>query len=141
MADDAGRDISQAKCRARSAGADADRDPPWVADHVAVDRVAGALADRGDVVGGRQNDGPVAQADGARRGGRDVLTTPDVEGEVGGIAARGDGGRAGQARHELEAEDVAGEGEALLDVADVEGQVPHPQALARVTRRPPGPDE
>ena len=83
-----------------------------------------------DLVGVRDDDGPVAQADGVLGGGADAAAAPDVEAEVVVVAAGGDEGGAAEVGLDLEAEHVAVEGEALLDVADVQVQVAHAQAGA-----------
>jgi hypothetical protein len=46
------------------------------------------------------------------------------------VAAGGDEDRRAEVGLDLEAEDVAVEAQALVDVADVQVQVPHPQPLA-----------
>ena len=72
----------------------------------------------------------MAQADGVLRGGADAGAAPDVEAEVVVVAAGADEGGAAEVRLDLEAERVAVEREAALDVADVEVQVAHAQAFA-----------
>ncbi len=79
----------------------------------------------------RQLDRPVTQADGVLRRGADALAAPDVEAEVVVVAAGADERGAAEVRLHLEAEHVAVEREAPVDVADVQVQVAHPQARAR----------
>ncbi len=81
-----------------------------------------ALAQGGGVVG-RDHDRPVPQADHAGRHRRGAAAAPDVEAEVVVVAAGGhERGRVEQ-RHHLEADDVAVEREAAVDVADVQVHV------------------
>jgi hypothetical protein len=65
----------------------------------------------------------VAQADDARRGGRDARAAPDVDRDVVVVAVGGQERGRGHARHHVEAERVAVELEPALDVADVQVQV------------------
>ena len=69
--------------------------------------------------------------------GGDALAAPRVEAEVVVVAARGDERRARHDPPDLEADEVAVEGEPLRDVADVQVQVAHAQARADLRRRRP----
>src|ERR671921_2561730 len=77
-----------------------------------------------DLLGHIEHHRPVAQTHPALRDWRHALSTPDVEAEVVVVAASGhERGCAGHERHELEAEHVAVEGEAALQIADVKVHV------------------
>src|SRR5918998_291503 len=88
-------------------------------------------ADRGDVLGPFEHHRPVAQSDHAFRNGRYSFPAPDVEAEVVVVAAgRHEGGGARHERHELEAQGVAVEVEASLQVPDVQVHVADHEARA-----------
>src|ERR671920_2175971 len=77
-----------------------------------------------DLLGVVEHHRPVAQTHPALRDWRHALSTPDVEAEVVVVAARGDErGCAWHERHELEAEHVAVEAQAALQIADVKVHV------------------
>src|ERR671910_2966317 len=108
------------------------RDPPGVARDKAstfalLGRDAGRpypLAHCLDLLGVVEHHRPVAQTHPALRDWWHALSTPDVEAEVVMVAAGGDErGGAGHERHELEAEHVAVEAQAALQIADVKVHV------------------
>src|SRR5918995_4229526 len=73
-----------------------------------------------DLLGVVEHHRPVAQTHPALRDWPHALSTPDVEAEVVMVAASGhERGLAGHERHELEAEHVAVEAQAALQIADV----------------------
>src|ERR671920_2512366 len=77
-----------------------------------------------DLLGLVEHHRPVAQTHPALRDWRHALSTPDVEAEVVVVAASGhERGLAGHERHELEAEHVAVEAQAALQIADVKVHV------------------
>src|SRR5919107_4185997 len=77
-----------------------------------------------DLLGLIEHHRPVAQTHPALRDWRHVLSTPDVEAEVVVVASSGDErGLAGHERHELEAEQVAVEAYAALQIANVKVHV------------------
>ena len=82
-----------------------------------------------------EHDGPLAQADRAGRRGRHARAAPDVEAEVMVVAAGRHERGARHQRLDLEAEQVAVEGEAALDVADVQVQVADGEAGVGVALR------
>ena len=65
-----------------------------------------------------------------RRRAVDALAVPDVDTEVVVVAARGHEGSRPEVGLDLEAQDVAVEGQRSRDVADVQMEVTHAQALA-----------
>src|SRR4051794_8098024 len=120
-------------------GGDVERVPPRVVREEAAAGVLrsepgdlDALAHARDVVRGRQDDRPALHADRAGRNG--VAAAPDVEAEVVVIPARRDERRAAEVRLLLEADHVAIEAETLVDVADMQVEVPHPEAGADALR-------
>src|SRR5215210_3736519 len=116
---------------------EADGVSPWVGGQAVLAGDAGRVQPReqlGEPVF-REHHGPLAQADGAGRRGRHVRAAPDVEAEVMVVPA---GGHEGGARHQgldLEANDVAVEGEPALDVAHVQVKMPDHEAGVRVAAR------
>src|SRR3954469_19375877 len=119
----------------RGSAGDQDGDPPGIADQQAAVAFLVIDARRGEPVAhGRQRapvaelDGPVAQADDALRDPRHPGAAPDVEGEVVVVAAGRDERRRAEVRHHVEAEDLVVEGQAAVDVADVEVHVADAQA-------------
>src|SRR5918999_3942562 len=108
------------------------RDPPGVAHEKAstfalLGRDAARpypLAHCLDLLGVVEHDRPVAQTHPALRDWRHALSTPDVEAEVVVVAASGhERGLAGHECHELEAEHVAVEAQAALQIANVKVHV------------------
>src|SRR4051794_26665586 len=136
----------------RGSAGDEDGDPPGIAHQQAAVALLVVDARRGEPVahGGQRAavaelDRPVAQADDALRDPRHAGAAPDVEREVVVIAAGRDERRRAEVRHDVEAQDLVVEGQATIDVADVEVQVADAQAGSGVLagrvgggRGPPG---
>src|ERR671910_2466712 len=125
-------EIGLSSCLEALGGDKEHRDPPGVAHEKAstfalLGRDAGRqypLAHRLDLLGVVEHHRPVAQTHPALRDGRYALATPDVEAEVVMVAAgRHERRGTGHERHELEAEHVAVEAQAPLQIANVQVDV------------------